>query len=351
MFLHPYNELRFTVTIESTSPLLIKESRYTDQERKQWSGDDEQVRRRMPNVMPISRADTARLRHAVMASDPLRACADLPFFLPASSLRGVCRSHLERALRSLDPPEQPRVCNPFEPDLSVPDSSCSDTLTSRRDRDAQQKVAQPFIPYRLSCPVCRLFGSTLQASRIAFTEGERVDTRVDALVQREHVRINRRTGAVTGPPLKFFGLLGAQFRFEITLHNFELPHVMLLGVLLADLAQGNIPIGSGRNKGYGRVRLVACEVCLAYITIATPDDKLRGVAEHPDPASRAWYWKRYGLESVNEPPQLPPGSWRSPVPWRHEREIRWTDFGELWRGLKLGWERTPLLATRLLGGA
>jgi CRISPR/Cas system CSM-associated protein Csm3 (group 7 of RAMP superfamily) len=343
MFLQPYNELRFTITLQSTSPLLIKESRYTDEDRKRWSNDRDDIKKRMPNVIPISRASRPEIERAVLdPRDPLAAVGRLPFFLPASSLRGVFRSHLERTLRSQDPPDQPRVCDPFEDDLAASNVSCSKALAERRER-----FKAAFRPYRLSCPVCRLFGSTLQAGRISFTDGERVEPSCGSLVQREHVRINRRTGAVTGAPLKFYGLLEAKFRFEVKLRNFELPHVMLMGVLLTDLERGNIAIGSGRNKGYGRVRLSACSIQLAYLGLSAPPDELRGVAEHTDPGTREWFERRYGVVSAARAVALSRDGWQSPFPWRHERELDFSEFQELWPRLSLGWNRVPLLSGRL----
>lgn len=343
MFLQPYNELRFTITIQSTSPLLIKESRYTDDDRKKWSGDREEIKKRMPNVIPISRASQDDIGRAVLDSrDPLAAVAKLPFFLPASSLRGVFRSHLERTLRSLDAPDKPRVCDPFEDDAAAPNASCSRVLAKRREQPKAH-----FRPYRLSCPVCRLFGSTFQAGRISFTDGERVEPAAGGLVQREHVRINRRTGAVTGAPLKFYGLVDAKFRFEMKLRNFELSHVMLMGVLLTDLKRGNISMGSGRNKGYGRVRLCECDIQLAYLGRSDPPDELRGVAEHADGGSRAWFEQRYGVATAATIPNLSRDGWRTPFPWRHERDIPFAEFQQLWPKLSLGWNQVPLLSDRL----
>jgi hypothetical protein len=223
MLMHPVNELTFQVTIESTSPLLVKEARYNAELKKNWARSEEH-KKLMPDAIPISRAAEQQVRDAVTdKTDPRGAVSKLDFFLPGSSIRGVCRAHLERTLRSLDRPESPRVCDPFEDDAATYAASCSAVLTKRRKEDKE------FRPYASSCPVCRLFGSTLQSSRITFSDGTWINRDGKLLVQREHVRIDRRTGAVGGPPLKFLGLLGARFQFEMKLRNFELSHVMLAG--------------------------------------------------------------------------------------------------------------------------
>ena len=337
MLLRPYNELHFDVRIKSTSPLLIKESRFTDENRKDWSGDKEEIKKRMPNVIPISRASTIDIQRAVLNTNAYEAVSKLPFFLPASSLRGVCRSHLERALRSFDDPNSPRNCDPFESNENSPQLSCSDALNARKlqwDKLSKEKKREiPNHPYTFSCPACRLFGTTQQSSRISFTDGERIEG-TGGLAQREHVRIDRRKGSVGGPPLKFFGLNDASFKFEIKLQNFELPQVILLGVLLADLTAGNITIGSGKSKGYGRVKLEMCSITLTNYAQEEPTyNELRGVAECPERG--VWFQQRYGIQAAQHVEPLVPAQWTQNSAWRWSRAIQMSEFSQLWPKLKL----------------
>ena len=122
---------------------------------------------------------------------------------------------------------------------------------------------------------------------------------------------------------------------------------MLMGVLLTDLERGNISIGSGRNKGYGRVKLTSCTIRLAYLGSSNPPDELRGVAEHADPGSCAWFQREYKVSPAANTPALSRDGWQSPYPWRHERDLEFSEFQELWPKLSLGWNTVPLLSGRM----
>ena len=342
MLMHPYNELQLDLRIKAIAPLLIKESRYGQEDRARLTSDPKK-RETMPNVIPISRATQGDIDRAVMNPNPFTAVEALPFYLPAASLRGVCRSHLERVLRTFDNPDDPRVCDPFEDALNSPELSCSTALTERRK-------SEEFHPYRHSCPVCRLFGSTLQASRIGFSDGERV-AKSGRLVQREHVRIDRRKGSVVGAPLKFLALEDAEFTFTITLSNFELSHLVLMGVMLGNLKGGNLTFGSGRSKGYGRVALAGCAIQLRYFGLESPKDRvMRGVAEHTDARWRKWFQDRYGITET--PPEklvaLDKGDWTQPTPWRWELPVALADFEAAWPKLSLNLAVARPLAERLV---
>lgn len=352
MFLHIYNELSFTMTVESTSPLIVRESRYTDEDKKDWSGNVPAVKDRMPNTIPISRSSRDQIRKAVLASrpaDPLDEVAKLDFFLPAASMRGSWRSHLERVLRGIDPPESPKVCDPFEEIGANPSLSCSQLLADLgKDGLDRPDESMPH-PYRVSCPVCRLFGSTFQASRISISDGIR-ERDSGRLVQREHVRIDRRTGRVAtqSAPLKFFGLQGARFKVNVSIRNFELRHVFLLGILLTELRNGAIPLGAGKNKGYGRIVASVSSIQLFYSGAAAPDRKLRGVAEHP--TSAEWFRKRYGITSI-EPSKIPT---LPDIPWigpdhalRYRGDLSFNQFDEIWKKIPLDWAAVPYLSARL----
>ncbi len=339
MLMQPFNELKLKLTLKSVSPLLIKEGRYTDDDKKKWSANDEVVKNRMPNVIPISRATGEEIKQAVLQPNPLAAVGKLPFFVPGTSLRGAWRAHLERILRTLDPPATPRVCDPLEGDEKQDNASCSRVLALRQDT---------FVPYRVACPVCRLFGCTKQGSRLSITDGEFDRNTPPKLVQREHVAIDRRTGRVGGAPLKFFALDNAEFTVTIELRNFELSHVLLMGLLLTDLAQANLAVGSGKNKGYGRIKAAGAAINLTYFGLEPPPDfKLRGVAEHPSSETAEWFASRYGVAPAQDAPELKPvEKWEQPNEWRWRRNIEYGDFEQAWRKIKMQWKSVGTLAGR-----
>src|SRR6266496_179436 len=106
------NELEIPLILHADSPLLIKDGRFGDEERKGWCPDQEK-RKSLPSAVPISRATLVELKAAVLAPDPVSAVGRLPFYIPATSLRGSWRAYLERTLRGLDPEDAPRVCDPL----------------------------------------------------------------------------------------------------------------------------------------------------------------------------------------------------------------------------------------------
>ena len=175
------------------------------------------------------------------------------------------------------------------------------------------------------------------------------------LVQREHVRINRRTGAVGGAPLKFFALQETRFHVDVRLRNFELSHLAMLGMLLTDLKLSNVPLGSGKNKGYGKVRAtVDREMTLTCFGLEKPADTLlRGVAEHPVEAQRKWFQERYHVSPQN-PPELPAHkewSQDKEAAWRFHLGLSFEEFDAAWRKTSLSWSTVPALAERCVAEA
>lgn len=351
MLMQAVNELFVSLNLTSVSPLLIRDGRLTEDKRKDWSGDQKEIKIRMPHALPISRASETDMMRAVTNPDPLTAVGRLPFFIPGTSIRGAWRAHLERVLRSLDPPETARVCDPLddaEEEQGKPPSSyraCSAALTAEKERRGKER--RSFVPYTLSCPVCRLFGNTVQASRLSISDGELMNGNEKLVVSREHVRIDRKSGRVApGALIKYFGLQGARFRVEIHLRNFELQHLRLMGALLKDVAVGGVPLGSGKNKGYGQMRATFEEIRFTHFGLNPPDGIVMGVAEHPNPETAAWFQNRYGVLRTATPPSFPPGHWEAVTPWRFVRKVTPEEFEALWQKAPLPWNDVPLLQSR-----
>ncbi len=324
------NELEIPLILHADSPLLIKDGRFGDEERKAWCPDTSQ-RKFLPSAVPISRASLPDLKAAVLARDPVAAVGLLPFYLPGTSLRGSWRSYLERTLRGADPADKPRVCDPLavgkregdDPEEGVVvnalDASCSWELDRQEKKFAKLPPPERRGEYRVyaySCPICRLFGSTVQASRLSVTDGECIPG-TGSLIVREHVRIMRHTGQVAkGGPLKFFALKDAQFAVTLRLRNFELWQVRLVGILLAQLKNKLIPVGSGKSKGYGYIRAEVRPIQVTCFSAAPPPEILWGIAEHSSAP------QGYGLQPPLEVP-FESGTWQSNVaiPWRYHRTL------------------------------
>src|ERR1039457_1164336 len=88
MLLQPLNELTLTLQIKAESPLLIKEGRYAEDQKTQWSDQvvqqlagsrqgreaerqRKEIKARFPSSIPISRNSKDEIEAAIKADDPL----------------------------------------------------------------------------------------------------------------------------------------------------------------------------------------------------------------------------------------------------------------------------------------
>lgn len=337
------NELEIGLALKSESPILVKDGRLNDDMRKDWE-PDKKMRETMPAAIPISRNSLDEIRIAVTAgANALAKVNALDFYIPGTSLRGAWRSHLERVLRGLTGSDDARVCDPLD---DVDDSSfagCSWILEKER-----KKLQDPsaFPAYAKSCPVCRMFGNTTQAARLAISDGRREKTAAGRLISREHVRVERHNGQVTGGILKFFALDGAHFNVSIRLRNFETWQLLLLNILLNDIARGAIPVGSGKSKGYGQVSVLRerTRITITQFGLDKPGETLQGVGEHPLTASDQ---ERYGWLSGPPALALPPQpDWTERAPWRWTRDLGWGEFDAMFKTVRLNWAAVKRLSKR-----
>ncbi len=210
------NELRLTFRIQPQGPLLIKSGRE--------AGAD-------PTLLDMNfvRTTHAELGHTV--------------YLPGSSLKGAIRSYCEKIGRTVGL----KVCNP----LDVRDS-CGRRLERKAKRATGAEI------YRQLCPICCIFGHTVMSSHIRFDDAyptpETVAV-VNETEERDGVAIDRVSGAVAVGPFQLEVVTRGEFLAGLTLRNFQLWQVGLLAVALRDMAEGRVPLGFGRSRGLGRVRL------------------------------------------------------------------------------------------------
>ena len=219
------NEAYFTLRITTKGPLLIK-SGYAS-----VSG---------PDMTPVLTARNGQQE----------------IFLPGSSLKGVFRSHIEKIVCSLKPRV---VCYPFagseqhEADLSQRQryyrNSCGATFTER----AKEFEERTDLVYAESCPTCRLFGSTGFIGRVAISDAYLVSNSIKE--QRDGVGIDRLTGGASHGAKFELEVVSADVSFETDIHlrNFEIWQLGMLFVVIQDMEDGLIRIGSGRSRGLGMV--------------------------------------------------------------------------------------------------
>ncbi len=217
------------------------------------------------------------------------------YYFPGSSLKGVLRSHLERIARTLAPGS---VCIPYydrrrQIPIPVESERNSDGCSFRSRSDADTSADA----YSDSCAACRLFGSLKFGGRLSIGDAYPLDGHAPGLEQRNGVGIDRFTGGtVPGVLFDLQALVGGRFRTHVRLLNFELWQLAALNILMQDLADGMIAIGSGRSRGLGRVHGTVSDYKLAYFR---PVEQLLGLFQLATDQERS----AYGLHQwAPEPP-------------------------------------------------
>ena len=352
MLRHALHEFEADITLTAVSPLLIRDGRVPTEGPEREKLADKRGREKMPVSIPISRASWEEVKSAITDPiDPMAKVSKLEFYIPGSSMKGCWRSHLERILRGLTPESDARVCDPLDDagvDLEMgttgPCTSCSKILLDKKKKYTNLKKNERFPAYAMSCPICRMFGNATLASRVTITDAKRVAP--GRLIQREHVAINRKNGQVANGPFKYFALQDAKFETRITIRNYELPHILLLGALFADLAGMRIPLGSGKSKGYGQVRAEPKKLKFTAFGMESPDGPLTGVAEHPRFGKELEGDYRWTAAPGGGPPLT---GWKQVEgsPWRWELVVSTTEFQDLTKQIKLRWDAVPRLDQRM----
>ena len=228
------NEAYCTLSITTTGPLLIKSGQAT------ISG---------PDMTPVLTFRNGRQE----------------VFLPGSSLKGVFRSHIEKIICSLKPQV---VCYPFSghEDREIDHTqrkkdyldSCGDRFNkeaNRSEKDRHRIDEQTDYVYAQSCPACRLFGSTGFIGRIAISDAYLAKDIKGLTEERDGVGIDRLSGGAShGAKFELEVVSsGVTFETDIHLRNFEIWQLGMFFVVLQDMADQLIHLGSGRSRGLGQV--------------------------------------------------------------------------------------------------
>ncbi|MBX3249959.1 MAG: hypothetical protein KF901_22465 [Myxococcales bacterium] len=200
-------------------------------------------------------------------------------YIPGAGLKGVVRSSAERILRSLEA----RCCDPMDHKSECHEaaSKLGDQLARGRSPDADPHPMAPV--YKMVCLACRTFGSQALASRTSFEDAYPTTTtleRANATEARSGVSIDRQTGGPSrGKLFEMEVVVGGEFETSIQLANFELWQLALVGVVLADVDEGFVRLGSAKSRGLGRM---AVEIHRVLVDQVPTSDELGGVATlHP----------------------------------------------------------------------
>jgi CRISPR-associated RAMP protein (TIGR02581 family) len=232
------NEAFFTLRITTTGPLLVKSGHAS------ISG---------PDMTPVLTWRDGRQE----------------VFLPGSSLKGVFRSHIEKIVCGL---KSRVVCYPFEGNddrQAGLDQRQRDYLDScggwfnkfAKDSDNNRRTLEERtdLVYAASCPTCRLFGSTGFIGRVAIGDAYLASDEIKE--QRDGVGIDRLTGGASHGARFELEVVstGVTFETDIHLRNFEIWQLGMLLVILQDMEDELIHIGSGRSRGLGKVSAIIAE--------------------------------------------------------------------------------------------
>lgn len=230
-------------------------------------------------------------------------------FIPGSSLKGVWRSHFEKIARSLNP-TQGSVCNPF---LTTRDSislnnnvlecpsyseiacgqkfelrekkrfSIGDRSNNRNYHLRNDERVSNELVYRESCPACRLFGSTYFIGRLNLDDAYLAEDSREFLDKRDGVGIDRLTGGAFSKAKFDLEAVssGVRFKTRVHLRNFECWQLGAVLIILEDLKDGLIRLGSGTSRGLGAVTAAYTELTISEIArLKQPGSRVYGLGAY-----------------------------------------------------------------------
>jgi len=210
-------------------------------------------------------------------------------YIPGSSLRGVIRSYAEKLIRSVNELE---ACDPTQTRGERGGVERLKQACGTNEREVEKKTGKKKLTdltgpeaFKISCYACRLFGNTALAGRIRvcdfYLEGN------PTLETRYGVAIDRVTGAVAQGPFELETLTEGTFSGTVSIRNFTLGQLGLLGAALLDIADGLVPIGFSKSRGLGKVELTFRRFVVR--ALRDPEGHLRGVGFWADGKDREDY--------------------------------------------------------------
>jgi len=180
-------------------------------------------------------------------------------FIPGSSLKGALRAHIERIVRSSSPGE---ACDPLDERGRCLNNDEMDGLRSKY-KNGQAGLAEEVLSH--TCRVCRLFGSPWLASKVMVRDLTLVQPEMWAERRyevRTNVAIDRDSETAKDGALYDSQVVppGVAFQWQIMVENadpqYEEP---LLYLGMREMMGGHLPLGGGKSRGLGNVRLFVDE--------------------------------------------------------------------------------------------
>lgn len=246
MFAKQFNQIRIELSITPRGPLLIRSGR---------KGADP------------TRPDLECVRTAIDGRKSV--------YIPGSSLKGVMRAHAERLLLSEGLEITPTFPNKGQGKF--------DQWTPGTDA------------YAGSCPLGRSFGNLYVKSRIAVSDHvpgghetdrslrQRLVEEANEVEQRNGVGIDRLMGsAKRGALFDQEVVVRGRFDGRVLLRNVQLYQLTLVLLVLRDLDEGYVQIGSGTSRGNGWVRAEIRELVIETRRGKTSAGELAGLGRLTD---------------------------------------------------------------------
>jgi CRISPR-associated RAMP protein (TIGR02581 family) len=278
-----YNSLCLDLSLQPTGPLLIKSG--------QFAAD--------PSLPDMQFVRT------------FRAGAGETIYIPGSSLKGVVRSFVEKALRTLD-----ANCPPGPADDKSWRWACASFEAKKEERkdkskwncpqflnelaEERHKELQSCEIYRYSCGACRTFGHTRLRGRASFTDlYPESDVKTET---RYGVAISRLTHAVAQGPFEMEVVVAGSFSGQLVLENYELWQLGLVAAAIEAMNQGLLKLGFGKNRGFGHVRLQVKQAMIDEVVPLGQSTAIRGLVSFVDEQARQSY-RLFGPELLTGLPE------------------------------------------------
>jgi CRISPR-associated RAMP protein (TIGR02581 family) len=181
----------------------------------------------------------------------MRDRAGIPY-IPGSSLRGTIRSAVERIVAGVGASVGLKSCTLFSSDDCNEQARTFQLSGEKTDEDmagfAENKL----------CDVCKLFGSTIYASRLVIEDAypQPQGKLQDKTLVRDGVGIDRDTGTASEGVKFDYEVLetGPTFLFRMQVENVTDKDRLLINLILGLLKEG-LQAGGKRAAGLGRIKL------------------------------------------------------------------------------------------------
>jgi len=173
-------------------------------------------------------------------------------FIPGSSLRGNLRSVIERIAASLDI----NPCLLMYPTCVTNSRDIQDEFKELLKTKNNSEIKDFLDDDKKICPVCRLFGSTVVASKIKITDLPLKNEKAEPKI-RHGVAINRDTETSQDKAKFDFEVVpkDSSFSFELVGENLTKKDCALLAIGIQEMLDGNFWIGGNSARGLGKCKL------------------------------------------------------------------------------------------------